>query len=335
MACKRSYAIDNLRALLIICVVAGHLLEILPFSISRQLYALIYSFHMPAFAFVSGMCSKLDEKTPKRIARQYIYPYLVFQTLYQLYSNHILCIPVGYQYTTPYWLLWYLMSMIWWHGLLAAYSVVAKKWLASAAAFLIALLVGFNSSVGYFASLSRTFVLFPFFLGGYYAKDIGFFCNDEWKKSTVLIRGLRLIAVGASSLLCALIMIHSSKIHNKMIYHSYPYSMPEFGIVHRLIILLVAWLWIGALFALIPRVKIPWLTYCGQNTISIYLFHGFIIKLIEQVLPALQLNRHYLVFAVLAVLIPVVLSSAPFVKLYKFLMRFPFLLKEKLLEKSR
>lgn len=177
---NRNYAIDNLRAFLMICVVAGHLLEILSFSFSRHLYVTIYSFHMPAFAFLSGMCCKLDENTPKRLTQTYVYPYLVFQTLYLLFSNSILDISVSFQYTTPYWLLWYLMAMFWWHGMLSMYLALRSKPLALVISMLVALASGFDASIGYYASLSRTLVLFPFFLGGYYSKNIPFFSDPEW-----------------------------------------------------------------------------------------------------------------------------------------------------------
>ena len=102
---KRNIAADNLRALMIICVVVGHLIEVLPFSYSRHLYVLIYSFHMPVMAFISGMFCKLDDKMPKRIVQGCVYPYLVFQTLYLIFSNFVLREPIDYRYTTPYWLL--------------------------------------------------------------------------------------------------------------------------------------------------------------------------------------------------------------------------------------
>ena len=81
MAIKtREYQYDNLRFLLIALVVLGHLLEIAgEFPHRELLYALIYSFHMPAFLFLSGMFARFD-----RI--KWIFgmamPYLVFQWLY-------------------------------------------------------------------------------------------------------------------------------------------------------------------------------------------------------------------------------------------------------------
>ena len=41
-----------------------------------------------------------------------IYPYLVFQTLYVIFANQVLEKDADMQYTTPYWLLWYLFAII-------------------------------------------------------------------------------------------------------------------------------------------------------------------------------------------------------------------------------
>ena len=76
----REYQYDTLRFLLIALVVLGHLLELAEGFPHREfLYAVIYSFHMPAFLFLSGMFARFD-----RI--HYIFslalPYLLLQTLY-------------------------------------------------------------------------------------------------------------------------------------------------------------------------------------------------------------------------------------------------------------
>lgn len=48
---QRSSRFDNLRALLILLVVFGHCQELIQ---KNLLYRVIYSFHVPAFIFLSG-----------------------------------------------------------------------------------------------------------------------------------------------------------------------------------------------------------------------------------------------------------------------------------------
>lgn len=52
---SRDYGMDNLRALLILFAVFGHLLETLDGNgLTVDIYRIIYSFHMPAFVFIMG-----------------------------------------------------------------------------------------------------------------------------------------------------------------------------------------------------------------------------------------------------------------------------------------
>lgn len=50
---------DNLKCFLILCVVIGHMLELV---YAGGGYRIIYSFHMPAFIFVSGYFARFRKK---------------------------------------------------------------------------------------------------------------------------------------------------------------------------------------------------------------------------------------------------------------------------------
>ena len=92
--------------------------------------------------------------------------------------------------------------------------------------------------------------------------------------------------------------------------------------------LAIGGMWIGVLFTLVPRKRIPWLTYCGQNTMTVFVLHGFILRLLKKYLSYIQLKRSWTVFLLLTVLIPVVLSSPPVVKAYKTILNYPFRAKQ-------
>lgn len=316
---SRNHAIDNLRAFLIICVVAGHLLEFLPFRYSRTLYVILYSFHMPAFAFVSGWCCKFDSRTSLRLLRTVVYRYVLFQTLYLLFAKKVLHDQIQYQYTTPYWLLWYLISLLTWTGMLGLVSGIRYKSTVFLASLIVSILSGFDTSIGYYASLSRTLTLFPFFLGGHYVSLMHLNDSTMQEKERSSLGFKRIIACCAVLILTGLLWKYSGRISNQMIYHSMPYSA-DYTPLDRTVMMGVAWVWIASLLILAPRFRIPWLTYCGQNTAPIYLFHGFIMKYLAQLLPRLQLSSHISLFdislfAILTLLIPLLLSSKPFTKL--------------------
>ena len=167
---QRDYAFDNIRFFLIVCVVFGHLLEVSGDfgGWNRGLYRLIYSFHMPAFLFLFGYFAKFS---PKRVLFRWLFPYVIFQTLYLLFSRYVLQKEAVFQYTTPYWLLWYSLVCIYYQLLIPVYDV-PQRYLQAAlllASFAIALFVGYVDFIGYPLSLSRFFVFQPWFLFGFYS----------------------------------------------------------------------------------------------------------------------------------------------------------------------
>lgn len=97
---------DNLKFILIACVVAGHALEPLNATspLSHALYNFIYFFHIPLFVFVTGYFSKQMDKIGGLVAL-----YLVFETLYTLMDYVLNQRDVfHFTYLTPYWVTWYL-----------------------------------------------------------------------------------------------------------------------------------------------------------------------------------------------------------------------------------
>ncbi|MBM6723845.1 acyltransferase family protein [Pseudoflavonifractor phocaeensis] len=96
----REFQYDNLRCLLIALVVLGHLLEIAgEFPHKETLYTLIYSFHMPAFLFLSGMFARFDRG---KFIFGMALPYLVLQTFYTSFVEKLGDSYVHMQFSTPH-----------------------------------------------------------------------------------------------------------------------------------------------------------------------------------------------------------------------------------------
>ena len=173
-AAERNYRMDNLKCLLIFAVVFGHMLELFMGKNDgfKVIYLVIYSFHMPLFAFVSGVFARYS---PEKIRNHLIYPYVVFQILYLLFANNVLEKETEVQFTTPYWLLWYLFASIAWNLLLPLVQgggfTWRKKAVVLAAAFLAGILIGFDDKAGYYLSFSRIVEFFPYFLMGAYYRE--------------------------------------------------------------------------------------------------------------------------------------------------------------------
>ncbi len=78
---------DNARAILILLVVFGHMLQ--PYTSGDKylsaLYLVIYSFHMPTFLFISGYFAKNIDKPYylEKISKRLIVPYMIFLHSFQ------------------------------------------------------------------------------------------------------------------------------------------------------------------------------------------------------------------------------------------------------------
>lgn len=86
---ERDYFFDNARAILILLVVFGHMLQ--PYTSGDKylsaLYLVIYSFHMPTFLFISGYFAKNIDKPYylEKISKRLIVPYMIFFAFFSIY----------------------------------------------------------------------------------------------------------------------------------------------------------------------------------------------------------------------------------------------------------
>ncbi|MDE7206455.1 MAG: acyltransferase family protein, partial [Lachnospiraceae bacterium] len=261
---QRNYRIDNIKAVLIFLVVFGHMLELIA---AKQIYLIIYSFHMPAFIFVTGYYAKFR---PRKILLELMMPYILFQTLYLIFEGYTTGESTTFQYMRPYWLLWYLLTVIIYYILLPMIKTDRMKQRGQivALSFAISLLAGYDSTVGYYMSLSRTMVFLPFFVMGHYAG------NSE-TKFDVLKKWYHKIAILIGVLLSSYYII-TAQVSSVILYGSYSYEATESGVFQRAVLLIIAFIWILALFRFVPDIKIPILSDLGKGTFSVFLVHGFI-----------------------------------------------------------
>jgi len=273
---KRDYYFDNLKFLLIALVVVGHTIE--PISSSgnlKFLYILIYLFHMPLFSFVTGYFSK--KYAPIKLLRSVALPYMAFQVLYFLFYRYGLGdINYTFSFFTPYWIMWYLLSLLTWQLVVPVfqfrYSIIV--------AILIGILAGYDNSVSYFFSLSRTIYFFPFFLMGYKFNkgefSEGRLFNLVSIKPRIIISILGLIGISVG------VYILRDTIDIRLLYGSYSYSALDlnswYAGVYRLLLYTITTI-ISIFFLSIVPSGITFFTVFGSRTLNVYLLHGFIIKL--------------------------------------------------------
>lgn len=266
---------DNLKFMLILLVVTGHLLE--PFIGGRTtdaVYTFIYSFHMPLFVFVAGyFCKPMTSDQDKvRLIQGMVIPYFLFQTLYALFDYYALSgEQLKFSYFRPYWIMWFLFSSILWKALLP-YVVHIRYPIAVMVA--ASLLAGYSADVEYFAGLSRTLYFFPFFLLGYFSKREWI---DALKKKALRVCAIPILLAGFAAL-----YVYADQVPVSWFFGAKPYAAFELsgwaGAFWRLTGYAFTMSIGVSVLTLVPTVKLPGITEMGKNTLYVFLLHGFIVK---------------------------------------------------------
>lgn len=322
---QRDLSMDNIRACLIFLVVLGHLLEIGPdYPGKEMLYLSVYSFHMPAFMFLSGWFSRFR---PMRTVWCVLWPYALFQPAYILSYNALYGLTLPVQYTTPNWLLWYLLALAVMQLLIPLYDRPTGwgRGAVLAGAVALALGAGYVDRIGYELSLSRFLVYQPWFVLGFY---LGTGKIPRRRGGLLGWVSLGLWAV----CLWALVSLGATR---QMFYAAYPYSALGYGPGIRGLSMLAALGAIGALMELLRPLldrKVPLFTAAGQNTLSVYLLHGFVVRLIGKYIPGLGGYLSASILTALALIL--VLGSPPVGKAMGFVLsdRWWIWLKERIKE---
>ncbi|MBQ4565030.1 MAG: acyltransferase family protein [Oscillospiraceae bacterium] len=280
---QRDHAFDNIRGLLIFSVVLGHLLEIcVPFLGSNYLYQLIYSFHMPAMIFLLGYFARFSLR---KLLCSWLIPYVLLQVGYICFETYVLKKPTPLQFLTPHWILWFLAVGLYYQLLIPLYDrkTCLCKGLILGGSILLALAVGYVDAIGYSGGLSRFFVFQPFFLMGFYAA--------RRPKGTVTARSRLLVAlISLGAFLVCAVILYRIEPSNAMLFGAHPYSALGHNAGLRGFFLfmglcMIVFLCYGCRTLLNRR--LPLLTYLGQNTLSVFLLHGFALKLLGRYAPQL------------------------------------------------
>lgn len=164
----RVYAYDNLKFLLILFVIWGHLVTAYTgqYHLFKSLFVFIYTFHMPAFLFIGGLFSK-KTLIDGNYVRTKVY---FFLTLYVLLKFLIYLVLLLYGKTEFHLLTedgvpWYLLVMAECFILTYLTRKVNRR-LLLVLSIVLACVAGYIPSLGDFLCLSRLIAFYPFFLAG-------------------------------------------------------------------------------------------------------------------------------------------------------------------------
>mgnify|MGYP007043690780 FL=1 len=146
-----------------------------------------------------------------------------------------------------------------------------------AISIVLALGVGTVSSLGYPLSISRTIVLFPFFLVGNLCKEMSVIGKLKSRKMFPLYLIISVIILMVSFVYVWKIRLPDGMYLNSYCYESIGVSWKK-GIFFRLVNLSLAFLCIMSLIILIPQKKL-FISEIGRNSVIPYVIHGFILKI--------------------------------------------------------
>lgn len=177
---QRDLWLDNIKGILMIAVVLGHLLAT-PSEHSpllRFLYKLINTFHMGTFMILTGYMSKrrVDQKDYLCVINKNVVPYIAAQLLMYVYTavwetgfsaaNSSFFSSQYFSFFIPIYQLWYLFAIIVYIPVSAALQPGKRPWLFLLGALILSLACGYFKQVTVF-SLTKIASFYVFFLIGY------------------------------------------------------------------------------------------------------------------------------------------------------------------------
>lgn len=275
---KRRPEIDNLKGILILLVVFGHMIEYHPDIEGNPAvllaFRIISSLHMPLFVYLSGCLTSHADKPgwERKLVSGLLVPFVLFHLFFWATTGDGRT-PEGI--LSPYSGTWYLLSLFFWRLLVRPVSKLRFPLLP---ACVISVLAGFTSA-GSLLSLSRTLAFFPLFLAGYtrFPFDPGLVTDlrrDAQGRRNAVLYGL----AAASVLVCAAViwLNHRAGIPVESTYMRSSYSALGLGNIRGAVAragnLAVGILAAFACVTLIMR-KQTFLTTVGKNSLSVYLLH--------------------------------------------------------------
>lgn len=273
----RDHRLDTAKGVLIVLVVLGHLLEQTNFwdaGSTRLPLTAFYLFHMPAFVFLAGVTAKTSRLFER--AGTLLVLLLTFQGLYWVFDA-VIESPHQFGYF-PFWVLWFLLTMIYWQLLLPMMVRFPKSAMVLSVA--AACCVGTFDVIGNDMALSRAIIFLPFYVAG-----------------ALYGRRILALAVGTSvTVKVGLVVASAVVIWFVFSLHMNPrwfFGNRSFlgldvgvaeGVTTRAGLLAVACLLTVALLCLVPN-RVGATAAVGRRSLAVYLGHLFVIMAITPLLP--------------------------------------------------
>ncbi len=284
----RAHLYDNVKFFLIILVVTGHLIgELIDLptphgAVDKKplfdgMFVFIYSFHMPAFLFLSGLFAK---KHTDKLNWQPVKVYVVLGLLLKIlvgFSQMMFCPDKN----SGYFSLLGGDGVYWYLFVLAAYYVItyivrdfdSRFFLVFA--ILLSLMAGYDGKTDEWLSLSRIVVFLPFYYAGY--------CLTPDKVERFCKRWY--IVIPSTAAICFwwyVFIMRTEEIRylRRLFTGKNPYKvvqLPNTEFWHRGLAMLISAVMIIAVISLVPSRVMPFFTKYGSRTLQVYFWHRSVV----------------------------------------------------------
>ena len=291
---QRIYRYDNIKALLIFLVVLGHMTTdyVSDSHVVRWTTLWIYTFHMPAFIFLSGLVHKqyiTKERASLGIKGE-------TRMRWDKFLGFFLCgycLKVFLQFSrtlmgqNPIWhwleepgIPWYLFVMAEFELLFYLMRHIdgkVKPWMMITGAFALSAAIGYFPSVGDTFCLSRMINFLPIYMTAYYL---------DMKKFNAFIENKRFKIAGAAVIVISLVACRllpwggyslrkwfTGRRSYDFLSDFFGSAAISYGWLIRLAVWAVAIAVTFALIALIPDRDLGFVTTIGSRTLNVYFWH--------------------------------------------------------------
>lgn len=280
---KRIALWDNLKLFLIFLVVLGHLsFDYFDSSqMFRTISMVIYTFHMPAFVFISGLfCKRSVNSDSPPIKRFFSFMMLyLFSRILNYIPNIIFGVHSFFDVLSAKDEPWYMMAMALWYMVAWAVRKIDSKYILITS-IVFGCFIGYMKGNTDFLCIMRVITFFPFFYAGC-VLDL-----DKVNKvtSTKSARIFSAIYFFAFVLIITLTVDYSQELFpllsGRRRYFALDDSLADFGCLLRLAYYVVVGLLIYSIVSLCPRKKLR-ITSGGRKTLQIYIYHRPILYIME------------------------------------------------------
>lgn len=316
---------DNLKFGLIFFVVLGHLSGVLntDSSFLNSVELFIYTFHMPAFLFVSGLFSKrtIDERRYGKVI-----PYLMLYLFMKIFRFVIEFIIYGknsrFHFFSENGVQWFALSLALCYLITMALSRFRRSYLMILA-ICMGMMAGYDSDLGSFLTGMRTFTLYPFFLAGYCIPVKELMTFTEKKTVKILSAVILLTLFAACIFFRPQLYGWMGFLRGKSTYAAL--DLLPYGGLYRGIYYVIAFILVIAVIAVTPSadsVAARW----GRRTLQVYALHYPILLVLEDEfhlkshLQALWPAHYGMLVPFIALALTILLSAGVFEPFFKRLM---------------